>query len=81
MMSTNVVNARAKIAEGLQSLMDVNRLQPQAQAIVVFVDTKKDEIVSVFAKHGTSDKIAKVYDIMTAVNPTSVNIYDKLKEK
>lgn len=81
MMSTNVVNARAKIADGLQSLMDVNRLQPQAQAIVVFVDTKKDEIVSVFAKHGTSDEIAKVYDIMTAVNPTSVNIYDKLKEK
>lgn len=80
-MSSNVANGRAKIAEGLQSAMDINRLQPQAQAITTFTDAKKDEIINIFAKQGTDEEKNKAYDIMTAINPTSSNMYEKIKEK
>lgn len=80
-MSSNVANGRAKIAEGLQSVMEVNRLQPQAQAIITFTDAKKDEIINIFAKQGTDEEKNKVYDIMTAINPISSNMYEKIKEK
>ncbi len=80
-MSSNVANGRAKIADGLQSVMDINRLQPQAQAIIAFIDAKRDEIVNIFAKQGTEDEKNRVYDIMTAINPVSANMYDKIKEK
>lgn len=80
-MSSNVANGRAKIADGLQSVMDINRLQPQAQAIIAFIDAKREEIVNIFAKQGTEDEKNRVYDIMTAINPVSANMYDKIKEK
>lgn len=81
MMSSNVDNGRAKIAEGLTSLEEINRLQPQAQAIISFIDSKKEEIVSLFAKHGTDEERNRVYNIMTTVNPSASTVYEKIKEK
>ena len=81
MMSSNVDNGRAKIAEGLTSLEEINRLQPQAQAIISFIDAKKEEIVSLFAKHGTDEERNRVYNIMTTVNPSASTVYEKIKEK
>ena len=81
MMSSNVDNGRAKIAEGLTSLEEINRLQPQAQVIISFIDAKKEEIVSLFSKHGTDEERNRVYNIMTTVNPSASTVYEKIKEK
>lgn len=81
MMTSNIGNARAKIAEGITVVQEVNRLQPQAQMIVSFADVKRDEIVNIFSKHGSEREIERVYDVMTAINPTAVEIYNRMKQK
>ena len=81
MMTTNMGNARAKIAEGISVVQETNRLQPQAQMIVSFADVKRDEIVNIFSKHGTEKECETVYNVMTAINPTASDIYNRIKQK
>ena len=78
-MTSNVSNARAKIAEGLPVLKEINKLQPQAQAIVSFLDAKADEFVNIFSKHGTEKEKESVYQILIDLNPTNGNLYSKIK--
>ncbi|MDR1543476.1 MAG: DUF4835 family protein [Prevotellaceae bacterium] len=78
-MTSNTGNARAKIAEGLPVVRELNRLQPQSQAIVSFLDAKGDELVNVFAKKGTEKERENVYKILTDVNPTNASRYEAIK--
>ncbi|PID95002.1 MAG: DUF4835 domain-containing protein [Bacteroidales bacterium] len=80
-MSVNAANGRAKIAKGLNILMETNRLQPQSRIIISFLDAKKDEYVNIFAQEGTEAERDMAYDVLTAINPTSTNTYKKIKER
>ncbi len=79
-MTANVANARARIAEGLPVLREVNRMQPSAVAIQVFLDAKNDEIINIFSKKGTEKEKNAVYEVMTDVNPTLTSRYEAIKE-
>jgi len=79
-MTTNASNARAKIAEGLPVLKEISKLQPQAQAIVTFIDSKADELVNIFAKHGTEKEKESAYQILIDLNPTNSNLYNQIKQ-
>lgn len=79
-MSMNVANARAKIAEGLPVLREINRMQPSAVAIQTFLDSKNDEIINIFSKKGTAKEKNDVYEIMTDVNPTLTSRYETIKQ-
>ncbi len=79
-MTANVANARARIAEGLPVLREVNRMQPSAVAIQVFLDAKNDEIINIFSKKGTEKEKTAVYEVMTDVNPTLTSRYEAIKE-
>jgi len=79
-MTTNIANARAKIAEGLSVLKEINRLRPQSQLIVSFFDAKADELVNIFAKHGTEKEKESVHQILTDLNPTNSNLYNRIKQ-
>lgn len=77
-MTKNVDNARARIAEKIDMLRRLNRENPNATIVVSFLDAKNDELINLFKK-GTADEKNKVYDTLTAVNPTLTSRYDEIK--
>lgn len=76
-MSTNIVNARAKIATGLPVLRETNRARPSAIAISSFMDAKTDELINIFSKASEKEKKEAV-EILSDVNPTQINRYEKI---
>lgn len=77
-MAINVDNARAKIAEQISVLRDLNRQNPSAPFILIFLDAKNDELINIFAKRGLSEEKKLVHEVLTAVNPTLSNRYDEI---
>lgn len=77
-MAKNVDNARARIAEKIELLRKLNRENPNAALVICFTDAKNDELINIFKK-GTPDEKNKVYDTLTAVNPTLTSRYDEIK--
>ena len=80
MMSDNVVNGRAKIAENIQVLREANRARPSAIVISSFLDAKSDELINIF-KAGTAEEKAKVVEILTDVNPAAANRFEEINKK
>lgn len=78
-MAKNVDNARARIAEKIPMLRQLNRENPSATLVVTFLDAKNDELINLFKK-GTPDEKEKVYDALTAINPTLTSRYDEIKK-
>lgn len=76
-MSTNTVNARAKIAAGLPILRETNRARPSAIAIASFMDAKTDELINIFSKASEKEKKEAV-EVLSDVNPTQINRYEKI---
>lgn len=77
-MAKNVDNARARIAEKMPMLRQLNRENPNAVLVVSFTDAKNDELINIFKK-GTPEEKDKVYDSLTAINPTLTSRYDEIK--
>ena len=76
-MSTNIVNARAKIAGGLPILRETNRARPSAIAIASFMDAKTDELINIFSKASEKEKKEAV-EVLSDVNPTQIDRYEKI---
>lgn len=79
MMTANVANARATIADGLPVLREANRARPATYVVNVFLDAKADELTNIFMK-GTDKEKKAVYEILTDIDPTRTNLYDKIME-
>lgn len=77
MMVDNSANARAKIAEGLHVLRDVNRARPSAIVISTFLDAKTDELINIFSK-GTEKEKMLVVEILSDVDPTQTAKYEQI---
>lgn len=78
-MSANVTNGRAHIAQDIKILQDANRARPATYIVSTFLDAKADELVNIFTK-GTNEEKEKVYDVLTAIDPTRSDLYDKMKK-
>lgn len=76
-MSANIVNARARISDGLPLLRETNRARPSAILITSFMDAKNDELVNIFSKATTKEKENAV-QILSDVNPTQSNKYEQI---
>ncbi|MFI3296827.1 MAG: DUF4835 family protein [bacterium] len=79
-MVTNVDNARAKIAEGITVLRDLNKIVPSAPFIITFLDAKNEELVNIFSKHGKDTEKESVYEILMAIYPTMSQKYADIKK-
>lgn len=77
-MSKNVDNGRAKIAEGLPMLRQLNRENPSAAIVQIFLDAKNDELINIFKK-GTTEEKESAVDNLTAINPTMADRYEEIK--
>lgn len=78
-MSTNVANGRARIAKDIAVLRDVNRARPATYAVNTFMDAKADELVNIFSE-GTQEEKKRVYDVLTAIDPTRTELYDRIED-
>ena len=78
-MTQNVANARARIADGLNTLREARKAKPNGHMVSLFLDCKADELVNIFKK-GTSDEKKKTYELLMEIDPTRNTIYDQLNE-
>ena len=46
----------------------------------VFMDTKSDELVNIFTKHGTTKEKKEAYETLIYINPSASNTYSVLKD-
>lgn len=79
-MTKNVDNSRARMAQGFPILKSAIKARPNSFLIPVFLDTKADELVSIFQK-GTSEEKKTAYSTLMDIDPTRQNIYDKINQQ
>lgn len=78
-MAANVANGRARIAEGMQVLLNAYKARPATYIVTIFLDAKADELADIF--HGGTDKEKKdVYETLMKIDPTRQNTYDRINE-
>ncbi len=76
-MSENASNGRARIAEGLPVLRELNRDTPSSMVISTFLDAKNDELINIFSK-GTTKEKSDAVEILSDVNPTMSARYEQI---
>jgi len=76
-MSEKVEQGRAKIAQSLNLLKNVNDEQPNLFNLQLIVDAKRDEIVNIF-KEGNPTEKSEVIDLMKEIDPANSSTYSKI---
>jgi len=76
-MTSNAINARGKIAEGLPLIREANRARPSAIIISSFMDAKSDELINIFSKGNQKEK-ADAVEILSDINPSQTSRYEKI---
>lgn len=76
-MTSNSINARGRIAEGLPLIREANRARPSAIIISSFMDAKSDELINIFTKGNPKEKTDAV-EILSDINPSQASRYEKI---
>lgn len=79
-MADQVDQGRAGITEALNLLQKAHENKSLSQLPQIFTDFKRDEIVNIYSKKGTSEEKQKVYDIVFGINASQSNYWDKIKQ-
>lgn len=78
-MSKNADETRAKMTTYLKKLSDVQKIDPMNVVLQIFVETKVDEIVSLYSKASPSEK-KTIFDLLSQVAPTLSDRYASLQK-
>ena len=73
-----VVPQRAPVGD--EELQKAHENKALSQLPQIFTDYKRDEIVNIYSKKGTSEEKQKVYDIVFGINASQSNYWDKIKQ-
>lgn len=73
-------SARAAIAEGLDLLREAHRAKNMTKVAQLFTEYKRDELVNIFSKKGTTEEKNKAYDILFAIDASQANTWEELKK-
>ncbi|MDR0873436.1 MAG: DUF4835 family protein [Prevotellaceae bacterium] len=79
-MAKSPANARARIAQNIIVLREVNRNKPMSMALQMFFETKCDELVSIFSE-GTDKEKKDVRDLLVEIDGVHSSKYDKIIQK
>lgn len=79
-MSESTDQARDAIAEALQQLQTAHEAKSLSMLPQIFTDFKRDEIVSIFTNHGSTEQRNGVYDIVFRINPSQNTYWEKIKQ-
>lgn len=77
-MHEEAEKAKAVILSCLNSIVDVNQLEPNSTAIQMFADSKRSEIIEIY-KQSPKGQQKKVYNIMIKLDPSQANQYTILR--
>lgn len=79
-MTANPTNGRAKIADGITTLLEAYNARPKTIAISSFLDAKNDELINIF-ENGTSTEKKEVYEVLSTINPSQNNRYEQILKR
>jgi hypothetical protein len=79
-MAKNPANARARIAQSIIVLEEVNRNRPSSIALQLFFDAKEDELINIFSQ-GTDKEKSDMYKLLSDLNPTKSTKYEQILKK
>lgn len=79
-MAQNADRGRTAITEALELLKEAYSNKPLSQLPQIFTDFKRDEIVSIYSGHGTEKERQGVYDIVSNINASQNNYWNKIKK-
>ena len=71
---------RAAIGEALKLLENCKSARTMSQLPTLFTECKRDELVNIYAGHGTNEEKQSAYDILFGINPSMSEYWDKLKK-
>lgn len=79
-MSENTNTARTAITEALDLLESSKNARTMSQLPVLFTEYKRDELVNIYAGHGTSQEKEHAYNILFGINTSLGEYWEKLKK-
>ena len=79
-MSQNTDRGRNAITEALEMLKEAHSNKPLSQLPQIFTDFKRDEIVNIYAGHGTEKEKQAVYDIVSDINASQNTYWNRIKK-
>ncbi|MCF0188341.1 MAG: DUF4835 family protein [Bacteroidaceae bacterium] len=71
---------RERIGRAMTLLKEAHESKPMSMLPQIFTDYKRDEIVNIFAKQGSSSERDAVYDIVFKINASQNTYWDELKK-
>lgn len=79
-MAGNTERGRTNISDAIELLKTANSNKPLSSLPQIFTDYKRDEIVNIYRGHGTEKEKTRVCDILSAINASQNNEWDKIKK-
>lgn len=79
-MAQNADRGRVAVTEALEMLKEAHSNKPLSQLPQIFTDFKRDEIVNIYSGHGTEKEKQTVYDIVSNLNASQSNYWNKIKK-
>ncbi|MFY0625033.1 MAG: DUF4835 family protein [Reichenbachiella sp.] len=74
LMAENPDEARTNILEAIKKIYEVNRSKPRSIMVISFLDSKSDEIVSVFSQ-GDMAMRRQAYDLLRQMDPSKTEVF------
>ena len=78
-MANTISNGRARIASGMKALKDAGKARMKNDILMVFLDSKSDEIVLIF-QGGTDQEKDEVFNLLMELDPTRSDNYERIKQ-
>lgn len=78
-MVTNPDKGRLEITESLGELKKINELSPMSVGLVIFKDSKIDELVNIYSAASPQER-DKVYEILNTIYPTEREKLEKIRK-
>lgn len=79
-MADNTDTGRSAIAEAIQLLENSKNARTMSHLPQLFSEYKRDELVNIFQDHGTTEEKNNVADILTSINASQTEFWDKIKK-
>lgn len=79
-MADNVESGRAAITEAMELLESAHQSKLMSQLPQLFTEYKRDELVNIYQGKGDSQERENVYNILSNIDPSQSNEWDKLKK-
>lgn len=78
-MAQNADRGRVAVTEAIEMLNEARGNRPQSALPQIFTDYKRNEIVNIYNGHGTEKEKQTVYDIVSNINASQSQQWNKIK--